>query len=63
MVLFMLQSIAFVSHICHIVQIMETKLQYVCKRLRRVGDEFATHAMTSPLFCDNFCRTKKYIMK
>ena len=37
MVLFMLQSIAFVSHICHIVQIEETKLRYVCERLRRIS--------------------------
>ena len=29
---------------------------------RRVGDGFATHAMTSRWFCDDFCRTKKYYM-
>ena len=33
MVLFMLQSIAFVSHICHMVQNAETKLHCVCEVL------------------------------
>ena len=33
MVLFMLQSIAFVSHICHMAQNAETKLQCVCEGL------------------------------
>ena len=42
MVLLMLQSIAFVSHICRIVQIAETQLRCVCERLRRIGDELAT---------------------
>ena len=42
MVLFMSQSIAFISHICRIVQIAETEWRCVCERLRSVGDEFAT---------------------
>ena len=50
MVLFMLQSIAFVLHICRMVQIAETKLRCVCECLRRVGNGLATHAMTWRLF-------------
>ena len=61
MVLFMSQSITFVSHICRIVQIAETKLQCVCERLRRVGDRFMTHAMSWRLFCDDFCCNKKVL--
>ena len=33
MVIIMLQSIAFVSHICRMVQIAETELRCVCERL------------------------------
>ena len=50
------------SYSCRIVQIAETSLRCVCERLRRVGDGFATYAMTWRRFCDNFCRTKKYYM-
>ena len=57
-----LEMVLFMSHICRIVQIAETSLRCVCERLRRVGDGFATHAMTWRRFCDNFCRTKKYYM-
>ena len=32
------------------------------KGWRRVGDGFATYAITWPRFCDNFCRTKTYYM-
>ena len=46
------------SHNCRIVQIAETSLRCVCERLRRVGDGFATYAMTWRRFCDNFCRKK-----
>ena len=53
---------ALVSHICHIVQIAETKLRCVGKHLRRVRDGFATHALTWRLFSDDFCHTKKYYM-
>ena len=38
------------SHICRIVQIGETSLRCVCERQRRVGDGFATYAMT--MRCD-----------
>ena len=54
--------VLFMSHICRIVQIAETSLLCVCERLRRVGDGFATYAMTWRGFWDNFCRTKKYYM-
>ena len=57
-----LKMVLFMSHICRIVQIAETSLRCVCERLRRVGDGFATYAMTWRRFCDNFCRTKKYYM-
>ena len=57
-----LEMVLFMSHICRIVQIAETSLRCVCERLRRVGDGFATYAMTWRRFCDNFCRTKKYYM-
>ena len=57
-----LEMVLFMSHICRIVQIAETSLGCVCERLRRVGDGFATYAMTWRRFCDNFCRTKKYYM-
>ena len=46
------------SHICRIVQIAETSLRCVCERLGRVGDGFATYAMTWRRFYDDFCRTK-----
>ena len=51
-----------ISFIYRIVQIAETSLLCVCERLRRVGDGFATYAMTWRRFCDNFCHTKKYYM-
>ena len=57
-----LKMVLFMSHICRIVQIVETSLRCVCERLRRVGDGFATYAMTWRRFCDDFCRTKKYYM-
>ena len=41
-----LEMVLFMSHICRIVEIAETSLRCVCKRLRRVGDGFATYAMT-----------------
>ena len=59
---FSLEMVLFMSHICRIVQIAETFLRCVCEHLRRVGDGFATYAMTWRRFCDNFCRTKKYYM-
>ena len=62
MVLFMSQSIRICIAYLSQVQIAETKLRCVCERLRRVGNGFATHAMTLRLFCDDFCRTKKYSM-
>ena len=57
-----LEMVLFMSHICRIVQIAESSLRCVCKRLRRVGNGFATYAMTWRRFCDDFCRTKKYYM-
>ena len=57
-----LEMVLFMSHICRIVQIAELSFGCICKRLRRVGDGFATYAMTWLWFCDNFCRTKKYYM-
>ena len=57
-----LEMVLFMSHICRIVQIAETSLGCVCGRLRRVGDGFATYAMTWRRFCDDFCCTKKYYM-
>ena len=33
-----LEIVLFMSHICRIVQIVETSLRYVCERLQRVGD-------------------------
>ena len=57
-----LEMVLFMSHICRIVQIAEASLQCVCENLRRVGDRFATYAMTWRRFCHNFCRTKKYYM-
>ena len=57
-----LEMVLFMSHICRNVQIAETSMQCVCERLRRVGDGFATYAMTWRRFCDKFCRTKKYYM-
>ena len=56
------EMVLFMSRICRIVQIAETSLRCVCERLGRVGDGFATYAMTWRRFCDNFCRTKKYYM-
>ena len=50
--------VAYLS--CRIVQIAEISLRCVCERLRRVGDGFATYAMTWRRFCDVFCRTKKF---
>ena len=57
-----LEMVLFMSHICRIVLIAETFLRCVLERLRRVGDGFATYAMTWRRFCDKFCRTKKYYM-
>ena len=57
-----LKMVLFMSHICRIVQVAETSLRCVYERLRRVGDGFATYAMTWRRFCDDFCRTKKYYM-
>ena len=57
-----LEMFLFMSHICRIVLIAETSLRCVCERLRRVGDGFATYAMTWRRLCNNFCRTKKYYM-
>ena len=57
-----LEMVLFVSHICHIVQFSETSLRCVCEHLPRVGDGFATYAMTWRRFCDDFYRTKKYDM-
>ena len=37
-------------------------LNCVFGRVRRIDDGFAIHAMTWRLFCDDFCRTKKYYM-
>ena len=56
-----LEMVLFMSHICRIVQIAETSLRCVCERLRRVGDGFATYAITWRRFCDDFCRTKKVL--
>ena len=53
-----LEMVLFMSRICRIVQIAETSLRCVCERLRRVGDGFATYAMTLRRFCDDFRRTK-----
>ena len=55
-------SVSKWSYLCRIVQIAETSLRCVCERLRRVGDRFATYAMTWRRFCNIFCRTKKYYM-
>ena len=57
-----LEMVLIMSHIYLIVQIAETSFRCVCERLRRVGDGFATYAMTWRRFCDDFCRTKKYNM-
>ena len=57
-----LEMVLFMSHTCRNVQIAETSLRCVCVRLRRVGDGFATYAMTWRRFCDDFCRTQKYYM-
>ena len=57
-----LEMALFMSHIYRIVQIAETSLRCVCERLRRVGEGFATYAMTWRPFRDDFCRTKKYYM-
>ena len=57
-----LKMVLFMTHICRIVQISEMSLRCVCKRLRRVGDRFATYAMIWRLFCDDFCCTKKCYM-
>ena len=57
-----LEMVLFMLHICRILQIAETSLRCVCECLGRVGDGFATYAMTWRRFCDDFCRTKKYYM-
>ena len=57
-----LALVLFMSHICCIGQIAETSLGCVCEYLRKVGDGFATYAMTWRRFCDNFCHTKRYNM-
>ena len=41
-----LEMFLFMLHICHIVQIAKRSLRCVCERLGRVGDGFATYAMT-----------------
>ena len=51
-----LEMVLFMSHICRIVQIAVTSSGCVCERLRRVGERFATYAMTWRRFCDDFCR-------
>ena len=55
MVLFNHSLFACVSHILCIVLIAETNLI-------GVWEGFATHAMTWPSICEEFCRTKKYNM-
>ena len=55
-----LEMVLFMSHMCSIMQIAETSSLCVCERLQRVGDGFATYAMTWRRFCNDFCRTKKY---
>ena len=57
-----LEIVLFMSHICRIVQIAKTSLRCVCECLSRVGDGFATYAMTWRRFCDDFCRTKKNLI-
>ena len=37
-----LEMVLFMSHICRIMQIAESSLRCVCKRLRSVGDRLAT---------------------
>ena len=50
-------NVVFVSHnICRILWIAEYNLRCACERLRRVGDGFATHAMTWWLSGEEFCR-------
>ena len=56
-----LEMVLFMSHISRIVQIAETSVRCVCERLRRIGNGFATYAMTWRRFCDDFCRTKKVL--
>ena len=53
-----LKMVLFMSHICRIVQIVETSLQCVCKRLRRVGDRFATYARLGESFAMIFVAQK-----
>ena len=56
-----LEMVLFMSHICHIVEIAGTSLQCVCKRLQRVGDRFATYAMTWRSSEGTFCRVEVHI--
>ena len=58
MVLFMSQSIAFVSHIWCRTRKLNCNNVYA-KGWRRVGDGFATHAMTWRLFCVDFCGSSR----
>ena len=55
---FVRKTFLFISQICRIV----ARENLAAMGSRRVGDGFATHAMTSRWFCDDFCRTKKYYM-
>ena len=57
-----LEMVLLMSHICRIVQIAETSLRCVCERLRRVGDGFATYAMTWRRFAIIFVAQEKYYM-
>ena len=56
----MVSLFAFVSHICRIVQIAETKLRCVCEGSRRRVCDACDDSRR--LFCDDLCRTKKYYM-
>ena len=54
--------VAYLPHCADRGNFLAMCLQTNAKGWRRVGDGFATYAMTSRRFCDNFCRTKKYYM-
>ena len=53
-----IEMVYFMSHIYRIVQIAKTSLRCVCERLRRVGDGFATYAMTWRRFAMIFVAQK-----
>ena len=57
-----LEMVLFMSHICRIVQIAESSLRCVCERLGRVGDGFATYAMTWRQFSGDFLFAQKSII-